>query len=102
MRRARNGEGPTLIEAQTYRYLGHMGHDDPLGYRSQEEQDYYMSRDCVIGLRAHILDGDYADETELDEIDAKCLTAVNEATEFANNSPFPEAGELLEDVYVSY
>ena len=102
VRRARNGEGPTLIEAQTYRYLGHMGHDDPLGYRSQEEQDYYMSRDCVIGLRAHILDGDYADETELDEIDAKCLTAVNEATEFANNSPFPEAGELLEDVYVSY
>jgi pyruvate dehydrogenase E1 component alpha subunit len=48
------------------------------------------------------LDGDYADETELDKIDAKCLTAVNEATEFANNSPFPEPSELLEDVYVSY
>ena len=61
-----------------------------------------MSRDCIVGLRAHILDGGFADETQLGLIDDNCLTAVQEATEFANNSPFPEAGELLEDVYVSY
>ena len=42
--RARAGEGPTLIEAQTYRYHGHFGADDPLGYRTQEEEDYYEAR----------------------------------------------------------
>ena len=45
--RARAGDGPTLIEAQTYRYQGHFGADDPLGYRTQEEEDYYEARDCI-------------------------------------------------------
>ena len=54
--RARAGEGPTLIEAQTYRYLGHAGHDDPLTYRSEEEQEYYMNRDCIVTFKKYILD----------------------------------------------
>ena len=100
--RARGGEGPTLIEAQTYRYMGHFGADDPLGYRSEEEQQYYLDRDCIVRARAHILDGSYADEEELDQIDASCLQAVSEATLYANESPFPDPQELTEDVYVSY
>ena len=100
--RARMGEGPTLIEAQTYRYQGHFGADDPLGYRSKEEQEYYMSRDCIVMLQKHILDGAYADETQLEAIDKKCIEAVNTAAEFANNSPFPDSEELTTDVYVAY
>lgn len=100
--RARAGDGPTLIEAQTYRYMGHFGADDPLGYRSEEEQQYYTDRDCIANCRTHILEGSFAEESELQEIEASCLAAVNEATEFANQSPFPEPEELLRDVYVSY
>ena len=100
--RARSGEGPTLIEAQTYRYMGHFGADDPLGYRSEEEQKYYMDKDCIKNARGHIVEGSYATKEELDEIDDQCLQAVNEAAEYAENSPFPEPHEILEDVYVSY
>ena len=100
--RALAGDGPTLIEAQTYRYMGHFGADDPLGYRSEEEQQYYTDRDCIANCRTHILEGSFAEESELQEIEASCLAAVNEATEFANQSPFPDPEELLRDVYVSY
>ena len=100
--RARSGGGPTLIEAQTYRYMGHFGADNPLGYRSEEEQKFYMDRDCIVQARAYILDGSYANEEELDEIDSDCLEAVSKATKYANDSPFPDPDELTENVYVSY
>lgn len=100
--RARAGDGPTLIEAQTYRYQGHFGADDPLGYRTQEEEDYYEARDCIKQMTEHLLDSGIATETELSAIDEKALNAVAEATKFANDSPFPEPEELTTDVYVSY
>ena len=100
--RARAGDGPTLIEAQTYRYQGHFGADDPLGYRTQEEEDYYEARDCINSLRAHITDGGYATEAEIESIEASAQTAVMAATTFADESPFPDPSELTTDVYVSY
>ena len=100
--RARAGEGPTLIEAQTYRYQGHFGADDPLGYRTQEEEDYYEARDCIASLRAHITDGGYATEGEIEALESRALQAVAAATAFADESPFPDAAELTTDVYVSY
>lgn len=100
--RARAGDGPMLIEAQTYRYQGHFGADDPLGYRTQEEEDYYEARDCINALRAHITDGGYATEAEIEALDERALSAVAAATTFANDSPFPDADELTTDVYVSY
>ena len=100
--RARAGDGPTLIEAQTYRYQGHFGADDPLGYRTQEEEDYYEARDCINSLRAHITDGGYATEAEIESIEAIAQTAVMAATTFADESPFPDPSELTTDVYVSY
>ena len=102
VRRARAGEGPTLIEAQTYRYQGHFGADDPLGYRTQEEEDYYEARDCIGTLRAHILDAGGTSEADLGAIDQKALSAVEAAAKFANDSPFPEDDELTTDVYVAY
>ncbi|MDE2687207.1 MAG: thiamine pyrophosphate-dependent dehydrogenase E1 component subunit alpha [Chloroflexota bacterium] len=100
--RARAGEGPTLIEAQTYRYQGHFGADDPLGYRTQEEEDYYEARDCINSLRTHITDGGYAAEGEISALEERALAAVATATAFADESPFPDASELTTDVYVSY
>ena len=102
VRRARAGEGPTLIEAQTYRYEGHFGADDPLGYRTQEEEDYYEGRDCIATLRAHILDAAGTSEADLDAIDQKAMSAVEAAAKFANDSPFPQGDELTTDVYVAY
>ena len=100
--RARAGEGPTLIEAQTYRYQGHFGADDPLGYRTQEEEDYYEARDCINSLRAHITDGGYATEAEIGTIEERAVAVVASATAFADESPFPDPSELTTDVYVSY
>ena len=100
--RARAGEGPTLIEAQTYRYQGHFGADDPLGYRTQEEEDYYEARDCINSLRAHITDGGYATEADVGALEERALAAVMAATAFADESPFPDPSELTTDVYVSY
>jgi pyruvate dehydrogenase E1 component alpha subunit len=100
--RARRGEGPTLIEAQTYRYQGHFGADDPLGYRSEEEEAYYKGRDCLVRLQNYIVDGGFGTEAELETIDRESVQAVLDATKFADDSPFPEPEELLSDVYVKY
>jgi pyruvate dehydrogenase E1 component alpha subunit len=102
VRRARAGGGPTLIEAQTYRYQGHFGADNPLGYRTEEEEAYYHTKDCIAGLTAYILDGGHATQVEIDEIDQRAVEAVAAATKFANDSPFPQSEELFDDVYVSY
>ncbi|MEC8912544.1 MAG: thiamine pyrophosphate-dependent dehydrogenase E1 component subunit alpha [Chloroflexota bacterium] len=100
--RARAGEGPTLIEAQTYRYLGHAGHDDPLTYRSEEEQEYYMNRDCIVTFKKYILDSSLADEDELAQIEKNCDSAIATSVKFADDSPSPSDDALMEDVYTTY
>ena len=99
VRRARAGEGPTLIEAQTYRYLGHFGADNPLLYRSAEEEARYRAKDCIDRLSAHILEQGAASAAELDALAEKALAAVAEAIRFAEESAFPEPDELFTDVY---
>ena len=100
--RARAGGGPTFIEAQTYRYLGHFGADNPLAYRTQEEEDYYEARDCIATMVSYLLENDVAKQEEIEAIDAAALADVVEATRFADESPFPDDGELTTDVYISY
>ena len=102
VRRARAGEGPTLIEAQTYRYLGHFGADNPLLYRSEEEEARYRAKDCIAGLTAHILGQGAAGEAELSAIDERARAAVTAASRFADESAYPEAEALFADVYNDY
>ncbi len=102
IKRARAGDGPSLIEAQTYRYFGHFGADDPLGYRTEEEEAYYHERDCIERLKVFIVDGDQATEAELAAIDERAVTLVEAAAKFANESPFPSPEELTTDIYISY
>ena len=102
VRRARAGEGPTLIEALTYRYMGHFGADNPLMYRTEAEEIEFKSRDCNAQLKTYLLENGVATEEELEAIDQKALDDVEEAARFANESPFPDPSELMTDVYVSY
>ena len=97
---ARAGEGPTLIEAQTYRYMGHFGADNPLGYRTEEEEEYYKSRDCIDQLKGYLLENEVASNADIEKMDDKALKSVESAIKFADESPFPDAEELYTDVYV--
>ena len=80
----------------------HPGADDPLGYRTEEEEAHYKERDCLKQLTAHIIQGGYAKEEQLQKLDEDAQERVAKAVSFADDSPFPEASELSADVYVSY
>jgi TPP-dependent pyruvate/acetoin dehydrogenase alpha subunit len=100
--RARRGEGPTLIEAQTYRYFGHYGADNPLGYRTEEEEAYYKGRDCIITAAKFLLESGTMTQDQLDSIDADAIAKVEAASKFAMESPYPDPSEILTDVYIKY
>ena len=100
--RAREGSGPTLLECETYRYYGHTVFDDPLTYRSKEEEDHWRARDPILHFRSTVLPmGDITSE-ELDQIDQEVFDLIEEAVKFADESPLPDPIELYDDVYVNY
>ncbi len=100
VRRARNGGGPTMIECKTYRYYGHHQGDDPLRYRTAEEETAARDRDCLQRFHLRMrLEGPLT-VGDLDEIDARNASLIDEAVEFAKASPLPEAAELYTDVFV--
>ena len=104
VRRARAGEGPTLIEAMTYRFEDHSLGLDRIRkseYRTQEEVDEAKKRDPLIIHRANLISHDFSTEAECDEIEATVKVEVAEAVEFARNSPFPEPGALFEDMWAT-
>jgi pyruvate dehydrogenase E1 component alpha subunit len=98
--RARAGDGPSLIECKTYRYYGHHQGDDPHRYRTREEEEAALARDCIKRFREELLGNGRASENELDEIDTKNTALIDEAVEFAKDSPLPDVSELYTDVYV--
>jgi pyruvate dehydrogenase E1 component alpha subunit len=73
---------------------------DPMKYRTKEELEEYRQRDTIEAVRHTILTNNMATEDDLAAIDEKIKARVLEAVEFAENSPYPEASELYEDVYV--
>ncbi|WP_409174070.1 thiamine pyrophosphate-dependent dehydrogenase E1 component subunit alpha [Brevibacillus fortis] len=102
IKRARRGEGPTLIECVTYRNYGHF-EGDAQKYKKEEDKKAHQSeKDAISKFRKDLLDGNLFTENELDEIEAAVDKAVEEAVAFSENSPYPEPSELLTDVYVSY
>lgn len=97
--RARSGGGPTLIEAKTFRFEGHVN-GDPGHYIPKEEYAAALAKDPVPLFRARLIaDGD-ADEVSLAAIEAAIAVELDEALEFALASPYPAAEELLRDVYL--
>ncbi|MEQ9357894.1 MAG: pyruvate dehydrogenase (acetyl-transferring) E1 component subunit alpha [Coleofasciculus chthonoplastes F3-SA18-01] len=91
--RARAGEGPTLIEALTYRFRGHSL-ADPDELRTSEEKDFWMTRDPIKKLTAYLTEQNLADAEELKAIDQRIQDVLNDAVQFAQTSPEPDSSEL--------
>ncbi len=98
--RARNGGGPTFIEAKTYRIVPHSGDDDDRRYRSREEVDKWEKKGPLMRYSAWLLDNGVAGQRKLDEIEQAVTAEVDEATEYAENAPDPEAESALRRVLV--
>lgn len=96
--RARSGEGPTLIEAMTFRFHGHV-FGDMDAYMDKAEKLAAMEQDPVTRYRAWILEKAIADETQLAEMEAGIEAGIDEALAFALASPYPDVSELTRDVY---
>src|SRR6185437_7819269 len=101
--RARAGEGPTLIEARTYRTVGHHEGDPVVGtYRTQEEIDAWVKRDPVAMWRQRLVDDfGVATAEELAAIDARIEKTIEEALEFARSSPEPDPSTVRRHVYAN-
>ncbi len=98
--RARAGEGPTLLECKTYRFMGHYVGDN-MAYRSKSEsEDWIQNRDPLDRLEAAISESSLADTDDLRLLDAEVLQELNDAVESAQNDPFPEPADVLRDVYI--
>ena len=98
--RARNGEGPSLLEIKTYRFRGHSM-TDPSYYRTREEEHQWRTTRDPIGIfEKKLLDRGLATQNEFDANDARAIQVSEEAAEFADNSPNPSLEELYIDVMV--
>jgi 2-oxoisovalerate dehydrogenase E1 component len=96
--RARRGEGPSLIEAKTYRWFGHS-HSDPRAYRTREEEGEWKKRDPITVLRDNLFSAHLLTETEFEAMETAVDRKLASAMAFADASPEPDAGELETDVF---
>ena len=95
--RARRGEGPTLIEAITYRHMGHyLG--DPANYRPAEYMEQAHAHDAIEGHKKYLLDNGVTEE-ELDRVVKEVEEEVAQALKFAEESEYPDVSEAFTDVY---
>ena len=96
----RAGNGPYVMELKTYRYRGHSM-SDPAKYRTKEEVSQVRKEsDPIDNVRAYLMDGGFADEASLKEIDREVKAIVGDAAEFAQQSPEPDPSELYTDVLI--
>ena len=98
VKRARAGEGPTLIEALTYRFRGHSL-ADPDELRSKEEKEIWLARDPINRFERFLTEHDLANADELKDIQSQLQTTIDEAVEFAQASPEPDPSELRRFVF---
>ncbi len=99
--RARSESIPTLLEVRTYRFMGHSMSDAVSGtYRTKEELEKYLKRDPVALMRSRIEDDGDMSEAEFDAMDTEIKATVQDAIDFAENSPEPPLEALYEDVLV--
>ena len=100
--RARRGEGPTLIEARTYRYVGHHEGDPVTGtYRTAEELGEWKKR-CPILLMEKFLESNIGcTPGDIEEVHVRVAREVEDAVEFARKSPEPDPGTLEDHVFAA-
>ncbi|MFM7321345.1 MAG: thiamine pyrophosphate-dependent dehydrogenase E1 component subunit alpha [Armatimonadota bacterium] len=90
--RARRGDGPTLVEAKTYRLCGHS-RSDACGYRTRDEEADWREQDPLVRLAARLAPG------EAERIEAEVEARIDECVRFAEESPLPDPADALTDVY---
>lgn len=95
---ARSRKGPVFVEAQTYRYFGHSKSDRNL-YRTKEEIEEWKQRDPIDRFEQLLLQADIITEDDVEKTDQEMNQLIDEAVEFAENSPEPDASEVMEWVY---
>ncbi len=96
--RARAGEGPTFLECKTYRWYGHS-EIDPAKYRTKEELESWKKKDPIPRFEKLLTEKKIFADTIKTEIIAEITQEINDAVEFAEQSPYPEASELMEHVW---
>lgn len=103
IQRARAGEGPTLIECKTYRWRGHHEGDPNQGkrYRNMDEVEEWMEKCPIKKLEEKILGEKVLTKAKMNKIREEIKIEIEEAEKFANQSPFPDAKDIYEDVFVS-
>ena len=97
--RAREGEGPSFIEAVTYRFRGHSM-SDPDDYRTKREEKIWKERDPIVKLAKQLRDKAIISPDELKELQDEVNAKVDESIKFADESSWPELEELMKDIYV--
>jgi pyruvate dehydrogenase E1 component alpha subunit len=90
---------PWLLEIRTYRYRGHSM-SDPAKYRGEDELEEYKERDPIERLKRYLLDEEIAGENVIDDIENEVDDEIMEAVEFADDSDFPDEGDVYKDVFV--
>ena len=98
IKRARAGEGPSLIECKTYRWMGHWT-GDPQVYRTREEVEEWKKKCPIKRLRQYMIENNILSEKEIDDLEADVQRQVDEAEKFALESPEPDPNTVMEDVF---
>lgn len=103
IQRARAGEGPTLVECKTYRWRGHYEGDPNQGrrYRTKEEIQAWVKKCPIKRFEEKLIKERVLNKNKIKHIREEIGKKIEEAMEFANQSPFPDPQDIFEDVYVS-
>lgn len=94
----RAGNGPYFLEVLTYRFRGHSM-ADPMEYRQQQEVDPWLKRDPINRLSEHLISAGMATQEEISALQEEVEQETEDAVQFAEESPFPDASELTTDIY---
>src|SRR3954454_23812119 len=99
LRKAREERQPQLVEAVTYRFRGHSM-ADPEEYRTKDEVEEWRKRDPINVFKQRLMDEGVIADDDFEKLDQQATARIDEATEFADNSAFPDLDSLYDDIYV--
>jgi TPP-dependent pyruvate/acetoin dehydrogenase alpha subunit len=96
--RARNGEGPSLVECKSFRMTGHSAHDDAR-YVPKELFEYWKKRDPITLLEASMKEQGHLTDKKLEEMESRIVSEIDEGVKLAEKDPYPDPEDCLTDVY---
>ena len=99
VRRARSGEGPSVIETLVYRITPHSSDDDDRSYRSREEVESHKRNDCIARTRALLEEQGVLNQQIVDEMEARAKESIDEAVKYSEAAPYPDPSEGSYPVY---